>query len=102
MSKAVPRVFHAVPWNRLTNNKAFTSGGLILFQTFWVGVKTSVLAMVHFLGEASNEIMVSVEFREVLTLQKKKSFKHTHRDRDTHTQTHTLHLCPCYIVTLLG
>lgn len=63
--------------------------------------KTSVLAMVPFLGEASNEIRVSMEFREVLTLQKK-SFKHTRRDRDTHTETQTLYLCPCYIITLLG
>lgn len=57
--------------------------------------------MVPFLEEGSNEIMVSMEFREVLTLQKK-SFKHTYRDTDTHT--HTLYLCLRfgYIITLLG
>lgn len=40
--------------------------------------------MVPFLGEASNEIMVSMEFREVLTLKKKVLNIHTETGGHTH------------------
>lgn len=34
VSKAAPRVFHAVPWNRLTNDKHLLLEALLYFRPF--------------------------------------------------------------------
>lgn len=92
--------FHLVPWSRHRHEwQALTSGGHSLLRRFawwiWIYVSNLFVSIGSPFGEASTKITVSVEFREVLTLQKNEVHIHT-----THTQhTHKpFYLCKCNMI----
>lgn len=82
-----PRVFHLVPWSRHRHEwQAHSSRGHILLRCLLDGfecVSHLFVSIGSLFGEASTKITVSMKFREVLTLQKKFFFTHTH-----HTHNH--------------